>query len=214
MSHTPHNNCVCFNILFQTFSSALIVHMFLHQVRLASSGDLSNLLMGKATAGWRWAHSSFKNSSSKSTFSSGGPDHFLLLHVIGIILCSFRHQGEERGIQTYYKPSTTSASVHGFLGAGELNRPLDSLWSTICQLSKSYMYNQSVHSVWTRPLDDSTQLGELSAQSLSSHSFHTLHYQQSNRWTFKVVLYLNTAFILPLPLKLTFYIIFNIQNIQ
>lgn len=75
-------------------------------------------------------------------------------------VCFFRYQGEERGIQTYYKPSS-SPSVHGFLGAGELDRPLDSLWNVICQLSKSHLYNQSVRSVWTRPLDDSTQLGEL-----------------------------------------------------
>lgn len=90
------------------------------EVRLASSGDLSNLLLGKSTAGWRY-------------------------------------QGEERGVQAYYKPSS-SPSVHAFLGAGELNRPVDSLWSIICQLSRSHMYNQSVRSVWTRPLDDSTQL--------------------------------------------------------
>lgn len=79
-------------------------------------------------------------------------------------LCLFlsRYQGEERGIQAYYKPSS-SPSVHGFLVAGELDRPLDNLWSTICQLSKSYTYNQSVRSVWTRPLDDSTQLGELTS---------------------------------------------------
>ncbi len=75
-------------------------------------------------------------------------------------LCSLRYEGEERGIQAYYKPSS-SPSVHAFLGAGELDRPLDSLWNIICQLSKSHMYNQSVRSVWTRPLDDSTQLGEL-----------------------------------------------------
>ncbi|XP_023127727.2 stAR-related lipid transfer protein 9 [Amphiprion ocellaris] len=90
------------------------------EVRLASSGDLGNLVMGKAAAGWRY-------------------------------------QGEDRGIRAYYKPSS-SPSVHGFLGVGELNRPLDSLWNTICQLSKSHMYNHSVRSVWTRPLDDSTQL--------------------------------------------------------
>nr|XP_046268168.1 stAR-related lipid transfer protein 9 isoform X2 [Scatophagus argus] len=92
----------------------------LAEVRLASSGDLNNLLLGKATAGWRY-------------------------------------QGEERGVQAYYR-SSASASVHGFLGAGELDRPSDRLWTTICQLSKSHMYNQSVRSVWTRPLDDSTQL--------------------------------------------------------
>ncbi|XP_070834692.1 uncharacterized protein stard9 [Chaetodon trifascialis] len=104
---------------YQDITSSLLGRA-LAEVRLASSGDLSNLLKGKATAGWRY-------------------------------------QGEERGIQAYYKPSSSS-SVHGFLGAGELDRPLDSLWNIICQLSKSHMYNQSVRSVWTRPLDDSTQL--------------------------------------------------------
>ncbi|XP_053192000.1 uncharacterized protein LOC128375639 [Scomber japonicus] len=104
---------------YQDITSSLIGRA-LAEVRLASSGDLSNLMMGKAAAGWKY-------------------------------------QGEERGIQAYYKPSS-SLSVHGFLGAGELDRPLDSLWSLICQLSKSHMYNQSVRSVWTRPLDDSTQL--------------------------------------------------------
>ncbi|XP_070776842.1 uncharacterized protein stard9 [Enoplosus armatus] len=104
---------------YQDITSSLLGRA-LAEVRLASSGDLSNLLMGKATAGWR-------------------------------------HQGEERGIQAYYKPSS-SPSVHGFLGAGELDRPLDILWNIICQLSKSHLYNQSVRSVWTRPLDDSTQL--------------------------------------------------------
>ncbi|KAM7403419.1 hypothetical protein PAMA_004057 [Pampus argenteus] len=104
---------------YQDITSSLLGRA-LAEVRLASSGDLTNLMMGKATAGWKY-------------------------------------QGEERGIQAYYKPSS-SPSVHGFLGAGELDRPLDSLWSLICQLSKSHMYNQSVRSVWTRPLDDSTQL--------------------------------------------------------
>ncbi|XP_017158049.1 stAR-related lipid transfer protein 9 isoform X2 [Poecilia reticulata] len=67
------------------------------------------------------------------------------------------HQGEERGVQAYYK-SSSSPSVHGFLGVGEVERPPDSLWNVISQMSKSHMYNQSVRSVWTRPLDDSTQL--------------------------------------------------------
>lgn len=92
----------------------------LAEVRLACAGDLSNLLIGKATAGWRF-------------------------------------EGEERGVQAYYKPSS-SPSVHSFLGAAELNTPLDTLWSVVCQVSKTHMINQSVRSVWTRPLDDSTQL--------------------------------------------------------
>ncbi|KAK2826522.1 hypothetical protein Q5P01_020736 [Channa striata] len=104
---------------YQDITSALLGRA-LSEVRLASSGDLSNLMIGKAMAGWRY-------------------------------------QGEERGIQAYYK-SSSSPSVHGFLAAGELNRSMDTLWKTICQLSRSQMYNQSVRSVWTRPLDDSTQL--------------------------------------------------------
>ncbi|XP_028292997.1 stAR-related lipid transfer protein 9-like [Gouania willdenowi] len=91
-----------------------------HPVRWASSGDLNNLMMGKASAGWRF-------------------------------------QGEERGIQAYYK-SSLSPSVHSFLGVGELDRPLDSLWNVVRQLSKSHMYNPFIRSMWTRPLDDSTQL--------------------------------------------------------
>ncbi|XP_072220792.1 uncharacterized protein stard9 [Leuresthes tenuis] len=104
---------------YQDITSSLLSQA-LAEVRVASFGDLGNLLMCKATAGWRY-------------------------------------QGEERGIQAFYKPSS-SPSVHGFLGAGELDRPLDSLWNIICQLSKAHMYNKSVRSVWTRPLDDSTQL--------------------------------------------------------
>ncbi|XP_041668155.1 stAR-related lipid transfer protein 9 isoform X2 [Cheilinus undulatus] len=118
------------SIAYQDITSSLLSRA-LAEVRLASSGDLSNLLVGKPTAGWRY-------------------------------------QGEERGIQAYYKPSS-SPSVHGFLGAGELNRPVDSLWNIICQLSKSHMYNQSVRSVWTRPLDDSTQLVYILTDPSSCH---------------------------------------------
>ncbi|XP_074547806.1 uncharacterized protein stard9 isoform X3 [Halichoeres trimaculatus] len=115
---------------YQDITSALLGRA-LAEVRLASSGDLSNLVSGRATAGWR-------------------------------------HQGEERGIQAFYKPSS-SPSVHAFLGAGELSRPLDGLWSVICQLSKSHVYNQSVRSVWTRPLDDSTQLVYILTDPSSCH---------------------------------------------
>ncbi|KAM6912353.1 stAR-related lipid transfer protein 9-like [Xenentodon cancila] len=104
---------------YQDITSSLLSKV-LAEVRLASAGDLGNLVMGKASAGWRY-------------------------------------QGEERGSRAYYKPSS-SPSVHSFLGAGELERPSDRLWNVICQLSKSHMYQQSVRSVWTRPLDDSTQL--------------------------------------------------------
>ncbi|KAI9541043.1 hypothetical protein NQZ68_034804 [Dissostichus eleginoides] len=115
---------------YQDITSRLLGRA-LAEVRLASSGDLSNLLMGKATAGWR-------------------------------------HQGEERGVQAFYKPST-SPSVHSFLGAGELDRPLLSLWKVIRQLSRSHMFHQSVRSVWTRPLDDSTQLVYILTDPSSCH---------------------------------------------
>ncbi|KAK5917189.1 hypothetical protein CgunFtcFv8_012097 [Champsocephalus gunnari] len=115
---------------YQDITSSLLGRA-LAEVRLASSGDLSNLLLGKATAGWR-------------------------------------HQGEERGVQAFYKPST-SPSVHSFLGAGELDRPLLSLWKIIRQLSRSHMFHQSVRSVWTRPLDDSTQLAYILTDPSSCH---------------------------------------------
>ncbi|KAJ0063085.1 hypothetical protein NL108_012034, partial [Boleophthalmus pectinirostris] len=104
---------------YQDITSSLHARA-LAEVRLASAGDLGNLLTGKATAGWRY-------------------------------------EGEERGVHAYYKPSS-SPSVHSFLGAADLNRPLNSLWTLINQVSKSHMFHQSVRSVWTRPLDDSTQL--------------------------------------------------------
>ncbi|XP_029900373.1 stAR-related lipid transfer protein 9 isoform X2 [Myripristis murdjan] len=104
---------------YQDITSTLLGRA-LAEVRLASSGDLSNLVMGKATAGWRYV-------------------------------------GTERGVQAYYRPSS-SPSVHGFLGAAELDRPLATLWNLLCQPSKSHMYHHSIRSVWTRPLDDSTQL--------------------------------------------------------
>uniref|UniRef100_A0A1A8FPB8 START domain-containing protein n=1 Tax=Nothobranchius korthausae TaxID=1143690 RepID=A0A1A8FPB8_9TELE len=104
---------------YQDITSSLI-NQVLAEVRLASFGNLGNLVTGKATGEWKY-------------------------------------QGEERGIQVFYKPSS-SPSVHSFLGIGELDRPLDGLWNIICQMSKSHLYNPSVRSVWTRPLDDSTQL--------------------------------------------------------
>ncbi|KAM9842900.1 stAR-related lipid transfer protein 9 [Aulostomus maculatus] len=115
---------------YQDITSNLLSRA-LAEVRLASSGDLTNLVTGKATAGWRY-------------------------------------QGEERGIRAYYK-SSSSPSVHGFLGAGELDRPLDSLWNVICQPSKCHMYHASVCSVWTRPLDDSTQLVYILTDATSCH---------------------------------------------
>ncbi|XP_076013447.1 uncharacterized protein stard9 isoform X2 [Genypterus blacodes] len=118
------------SITHQDVTSSLLGRA-LAEVRLACSGDFSNLVLGKATAGWRY-------------------------------------YGAERGIQAYYKPSS-SPSVHAFLGAGELDRPLVSLWNLLCQPSKSHMYHQSVRSVWTRPLDDSTQLVYLLTDPATCH---------------------------------------------
>ncbi|XP_036398168.1 stAR-related lipid transfer protein 9-like [Megalops cyprinoides] len=69
----------------------------------------------------------------------------------------WRYQGTERGVQAFYKPSA-SPLVHSFLGATELERPLPSLWCMIRDHSKTHLYHESVHSTWTQPLDDSTQL--------------------------------------------------------
>ncbi|KAJ8289138.1 hypothetical protein COCON_G00017970 [Conger conger] len=68
----------------------------------------------------------------------------------------WRYQGTERGVQAFYKPSSCP-TMHGFLGATELERPLPSLWCMVRDHSKAHLYNESVRSAWTRPLDDSTQ---------------------------------------------------------
>lgn len=126
------------------------------QVRLACCGDLDRLLMGRAAAEWRQVFTFKLDPWDKrregSSKYEGSADAFSL--------CLFRYQGEERGIQAYYKPSC-SPCVHSFLGAGELDRSVDTLWTTVRQTSRIHMYNQSVRSVRTRPLDGSTQLGEL-----------------------------------------------------
>ena len=70
-----------------------------------------------------------------------------------------RHQGAERGVQAYYRPSHCP-TVHGFLGAGELDGPLADVWALLRQPAHSHLYNPAVRSAWTRPLDGSTQLGE------------------------------------------------------
>ena len=79
-----------------------------------------------------------------------------------------RHQGEERGVQAYYRPSS-GPTVHGFLGAGELDRPLADLWDLLRQPAHSHLYNPAVRSAWTRPLDGSTQLGEHNGNTTESH---------------------------------------------
>ncbi|XP_063039822.1 stAR-related lipid transfer protein 9 isoform X2 [Engraulis encrasicolus] len=104
---------------YQDIASRALTHA-LAEVRLASAGQLSNLLAGKSAAGWR-------------------------------------HQGTERGVQVFHK-SAPRATVHGFLGAMELQRPLESLWGVVRDHSKAHLYNPSVSSSWTRALDDSTQL--------------------------------------------------------
>uniref|UniRef100_A0A8C8ERI4 StAR-related lipid transfer protein 9 n=1 Tax=Oncorhynchus tshawytscha TaxID=74940 RepID=A0A8C8ERI4_ONCTS len=77
--------------------------------------------------------------------------------VRGKAAAGWRYQGLERGVQAFYKPSS-SPSVHSFLGAVELERPLASLWSMVRDHSKTHLYHKAIHSARTRPLDDSTQL--------------------------------------------------------
>ncbi|XP_072545681.1 uncharacterized protein stard9 isoform X2 [Salminus brasiliensis] len=69
----------------------------------------------------------------------------------------WRHQGMERGVQTFHRPCSRP-TAHGFLGAVELDRPLANLWCLIRDHSKTHLYNESLKSAWTRPLDNSTQL--------------------------------------------------------
>lgn len=88
--------------------------------------------------------------------------------VTGKATAGWGYQGEERGVQAYYRPSS-SPSVHGFLGAVELERPLASLWSLVRDPSKTHLLHQSVRSAWTRPLDGSTQLVYLLTDPASCH---------------------------------------------
>ncbi|XP_036448794.1 stAR-related lipid transfer protein 9 isoform X2 [Colossoma macropomum] len=91
---------------------------------------------------------------SEVHLASGGDLRNLLA---GKAAAGWRHQGMERGVQTFHRPSSRP-SAHGFLGAVELERPLASLWCLIRDHSKTHFYNESLKSAWTRPLDDSTQL--------------------------------------------------------
>lgn len=88
--------------------------------------------------------------------------------VFGKATAGWVHQGSEGGVQAYYKASS-SPSVHGFLGARELDRPLATLWSLLRQHSKTHLYHLSVRSAWTRPLDDSTQLVYLLTEPSTCH---------------------------------------------
>ncbi|XP_019746086.1 stAR-related lipid transfer protein 9 isoform X2 [Hippocampus comes] len=100
--------------------TATLLGRALAEVRLASCGDLSNLVKGKASVGWR-------------------------------------HQGEERGIQAYYRASS-SPSVHAFLGAVELDGTPKRLWTVLRQPRNAQDYHPSVRTAWSRPLDGSTHL--------------------------------------------------------
>ncbi|KAI7804418.1 uncharacterized protein stard9 isoform X2 [Triplophysa rosa] len=77
--------------------------------------------------------------------------------LAGKATAGWRHQGVERGVQVFYKPNART-TAHGFLGAAELERPLDSLWYTVRDQSKTHLYHESVRSAWTRPLDEHNQL--------------------------------------------------------
>ncbi|XP_031643725.1 stAR-related lipid transfer protein 9-like [Oncorhynchus kisutch] len=88
--------------------------------------------------------------------------------VMGKAAAGWRYQCVERGVQAFYKPSS-SPSVHCFLGAVELERPLASLWSMVRDHSKTHLYHEAIRSAWTRPLDDSTQLVYLLTDPSSCH---------------------------------------------
>ncbi|XP_061899293.1 stAR-related lipid transfer protein 9 [Entelurus aequoreus] len=115
---------------YQDITTSLLSRT-LAEVRLAASGDLSNLVKGTASAGWR-------------------------------------HQGEERGIRVFYRPSSRP-SGHAFLAAGELDAPLERLWDVVRQPSKSQAYNRSIRTAWSRPLDGSTQLVYILTEPSSCH---------------------------------------------
>ncbi|XP_073725269.1 uncharacterized protein [Misgurnus anguillicaudatus] len=86
--------------------------------------------------------------------ASGGDVRNLLA---GKATSQWRHQGVERGVQIFHK-ATAKTTAHGFLGAMELERPLDSLWYIVRDHSKTHLYHESVRSAWTQPLDECNQL--------------------------------------------------------
>ncbi|KAJ7990850.1 hypothetical protein DPEC_G00291190 [Dallia pectoralis] len=88
--------------------------------------------------------------------------------VMGKAAADWRYHGVERGVQAFYKPSS-SPSVHSFLGAVELERPLASLWSMIRDHSKIHLYQEAVQSAWTRPIDACTELVYLLTDTSSCH---------------------------------------------
>ncbi|XP_065144612.1 uncharacterized protein stard9 isoform X2 [Paramisgurnus dabryanus] len=91
---------------------------------------------------------------SEIYLASGGDVRNLLA---GKATSYWRHQGVERGVQVFHK-ATAKTTAHGFLGAMELERPLDSLWDMVRDHSKTHLYHESVRSAWTRPLDECNQL--------------------------------------------------------
>ncbi|XP_077477543.1 uncharacterized protein stard9 isoform X1 [Stigmatopora argus] len=111
--------------------TAALIGQALAEVRLASFGDLGNLVKGKASAGWR-------------------------------------HQAEERGIQAYYRASS-SPSAHAFLVAAELDGPPEHLWAVLRRPGNIQYYHPSVRTARTRPLDDSTHLVYILTDPSSCH---------------------------------------------
>ncbi|XP_048830787.1 stAR-related lipid transfer protein 9 [Brienomyrus brachyistius] len=106
------------------------------------------------------------SSAIAEIYSAGNGDLKNLLD--GKASSGWRHQGAERGVQAFYKPSS-SPSMHSFLGAAELQRPLASLWCMIRDHSKAHLYHGSVHSTRTRTLDSSTELVYLLTDVSSCH---------------------------------------------
>ncbi|KAM9433425.1 uncharacterized protein stard9 isoform 2-T2 [Salvelinus alpinus] len=113
--------------------------------------DLTSCLLGRAMAEVRLAAAGDMGNLVRGTAAAG-----------------WRYEGLERGVQAFYKPSS-SPSVHSFLGAVELERPLASLWSMVRDHSKTHLYHKAIHSARTRPLDDSTQLVYLLTDPSSCH---------------------------------------------
>ncbi|XP_057715501.1 stAR-related lipid transfer protein 9 isoform X2 [Corythoichthys intestinalis] len=124
------SSCSSLSTSYQDVTAALLGQA-LAEVRLASCGDLGNLMKGKASAGWR-------------------------------------HQGEERGIQAYYRASS-SPSMHAFLGAAELDGPPEHFWAVLHRPGNVQFYHPSVRTAWTRPLDDSTHLVYILTDTSSCH---------------------------------------------
>lgn len=61
-----------------------------------------------------------------------------------LLFASHRYQCTEKEVQVYYKVFP-SATRHGFLGAGVIERPLPHVWGLVRDPGKRHLYDSSIN---------------------------------------------------------------------